>query len=536
MNNEIKTNSGAGKKNAGIVNQNLVSETKAISIDFDKLVGEEIQKAKNQVIDAVNYFKNRLDVLKEKEKNGLEIKKEDYPFYNFLFIGSPGTGKTTIANLVGKLMYAKGILPTSKVVEVQAGKLGSKYVHGVNEKLFEFANKAEGGVLLIDELQAINGGHSNGNTAEEFMRGIVNVINEYKGNICVILCGYEKEVSNILQFDDGADRRFPCKVELKSYSVDTLMLILNKLLEDDEMTLGEGVEAVIRNIIQREKASQGNRFGNVGFLKDKLLFKIKIAYYKRRANDGVYTLDDVYAAYPNARQNPQQPGNIVNNIRYRKINRSEIPKLEDPYGDEAIKNVQTLAKATEPAILYIKTDLGTGTAFLISPEGYAITCNHLIKNSSEIGVCLKVNGEQEITDFWYNCEVINADETLDIALIKLEGSNFPYLKLADENRKIQKGEDFILSGYPFGIETKYGITIFKGSITSSNLQRDENGNSRFFINCEGKCGNSGSPIISCEDGCVIGLFLGSKTHDGDNVTEEINFMRPILYFWENFLK
>ena len=505
--------------------------------EFDNLIGEEIQKAKEDVLGAVDVYSGMKKEFDEKVKKGTKIKKDDYPYYNMLFFGSPGTGKTTIANLVGKLMYAKGILPSSKVKVVQASELGSRTVHGVQDKLFEKAKEAVGGVLLIDELQSIRGAYNGGNLAEDFMKGLVSVINKYRGNMCIILCGYKNDVQEIIKkYDDGADRRFPCKVELKSYGVDTLMLILNKLLEDDEMTLGEGVEAVIRNIIQSEKALQGNRFGNVGFLKDKLLFKIKIAYYKRGANDGVYTLDDVYAAYPNARQNPQQPGNIVNKIRYRKINRSEISKLKEPYGAEVIENVETLAKATEPAILYIKTDLGTGTAFLISPEGYAITCNHLIKNSSEIGVCLKVNGEQEITDFWYNCEVINADETLDIALIKLEGSNFPYLKLADENREIERLEDFILSGYPFGIETKDDITTFKGSIASSNLQRDENGNSRFFINCEGKCGNSGSPIISCEDGCVIGLFLGSKTHDGDNVTEEINFMRPILYFWENFLK
>ena len=509
----------------------------SVLAEFDNLIGEEIQKAKEEVLGAVDVYSGMKIEFDEKVKKGTKIKKDDYPYYNMLFYGSPGTGKTTIANLVARLMYVKGILPSSEVKVVQASELGSEKVHGVQDKLFEKAKEAVGGVLLIDELQSIRGAYNGGNLAEDFMKGLVSVINKYRGNMCIILCGYKNDVQEIIKkYDDGADRRFPCKVELKSYGVDTLMLILNKLLEDDEMTLGEGVEAVIRNIIQSEKALQGNRFGNVGILKDKLLFKIKIAYYKRKANDGVYTLDDVYAAYPDARQNPQQPGNIVNKIRYRKINRSEIFKLKEPYGAEAINDEKILAKATEPAILYVDTDKGNGTAFLVSPKGYAITCNHVIKDTSEIKARLRILGRQGGSDSWHKCEVINTNETLDIALIKLEGSDFPYLKLADENREIERLEDFILSGYPFGIETKDDITTFKGSIASSNLQRDENGNSRFFINCEGKCGNSGSPIISCEDGCVIGLFLGSKTHDGDNVTEEINFMRPILYFWENFLK
>lgn len=508
----------------------------SVLAEFDNLIGEEIQKAKEEVLGAVDVYSGMKKEYDEKVKKGTIIKQDDYPYYNMLFYGSPGTGKTTIANLVGKLMYAKGILPSSKVKVVQASELGSEKVHGVQDKLFEIAEEAVGGVLLIDELQSIRGAYNGGNLAEDFMKGLVSVINKYRGKMCIILCGYENDVKEIIKYDYGADRRFPCEVELKSYGVDTLMLILNKLLEDDEMTLGEGVEAVIRNIIQSEKALQGNRFGNVGFLKDKLLFKIKIAYYKRGANDGFYTLDDVYAAYPKARQNPQQPGNKVKHKKYRKINRSEISQLRDPYGAEAINDEKILAKATEPAILYVDTDKGNGTAFLVSPKGYAITCNHVIKDTSEIKARLRILGRQGGSDSWHKCEVINTNETLDIALIKLEGSDFPYLKLADENREIERLEDFILSGYPFGIETKDDITTFKGSIASSNLQRDENGNSRFFINGEGKCGNSGSPIISCEDGCVIGLFLGSKTHDGANVTEEINFMRPILYFWENFLK
>ncbi len=508
----------------------------SVLAEFDNLIGEEIQKAKEEVLGAVDLYSGMKKEFDEKVKKDTQIKKDDYPYYNMLFYGSPGTGKTTIADLVGKLMYAKGILPSSKVKVVQASELGSGMVHGVQDKLFEIAKEAVGGVLLIDELQSIRGAYKGGNLAEDFMRGLVSVINKYRGKMCIILCGYKSEVQEIIKYDDGADRRFPCKVELESYSVDTLMLILNKLLEDDKKTLGEGVEAVIRNIIQSEKASRGNRFGNVGFLKDKLLFKIKIAYYKRGANDGVYTLDDVYAAYPNAKQNPQQPGKKVKQKKYRKINRSEISKLKDPYGDEAIKNVETLTQATDPAILYVQTDIGSGTAFLISPEGYAITCNHVIKDTSEIKARLRIPGRPGGLDSWHKCEVINTNETLDIALIKLDGSNFPYLKLADENRKIRKGEKIILSGYPFGEATSADITLFQGYVASSNLQRDENGNSRFFINGEGKCGNSGSPIIARKDGCVIGVFLGSNTHKGAEVTEEINYMRPISYFWENFLK
>ena len=132
--------------------------------------------------------------------------------------------------------------------------------------------------------------------------------------------------------------------------------------------------------------------------------------------------------------------------------------------------------------------------------------------------------------------MINTRKDLDIALIKLEGSSFPYLKLATVDREIQKGEEFILSGYPFGERTVKDMTMYNGYVASSDRQCDENGFTRYNINCEAKSGDSGAPIISLEDGCVIGLLLGSITNKSGHLVEEINYMRPIRYFWQEFLR
>ena len=221
---------------------------------------------------------------------------------------------------------------------------------------------------------------------------------------------------------------------------------------------------------------------------------------------------------------------------YSMVSREKFEGLDVLFNvDEAIRDKGSLSKATDNAILFVKTDKGAGTAFLISPEGYALTCNHVIEKATEINARLRIPGRFGGDDSFHKCEVINARKDLDIALIKLDGKNFPYLSIAAEDRMVEKGEDFILSGYPFGERTAKDITLFSGSVASSQKQQDENGIIRYNINCEAKSGNSGAPIISFKDGRVIGLLLGSMTEKSGQLVEEINYMRPIKYFWEEFL-
>lgn len=121
-----------------------------------------------------------------------------------------------------------------------------------------------------------------------------------------------------------------------------------------------------------------------------------------------------------------------------------------------------------------------------------------------------------------------------MALLKTtDGSNFPYLKLARPEHEVKEFDEFILPGYPMGELTKTGLSTYTCKISS--VQRNPNGNGidRYNIQGEAKKGNSGSPAISLETGEVIGLLPGAiQAYEGDY--EEINYLRPIKYFWERF--
>ena len=121
---------------------------------------------------------------------------------------------------------------------------------------------------------------------------------------------------------------------------------------------------------------------------------------------------------------------------------------------------------------------------------------------------------------------------LDIALIKLQGSNFPYVRLADEGDAVYRDQPVTVMGYPFGDKTERDYSTFLGTVASVD-QRDEYG-TRAFYNGEGKRGNSGSPVLDRATGAVLGVFCGSIMDGDPKLMEEINYFRPIGYFWRHF--
>lgn len=220
-------------------------------------------------------------------------------------------------------------------------------------------------------------------------------------------------------------------------------------------------------------------------------------------------------------------------VSIRKAQMEEIPL---PYALEE-KDSDKLQKETDSSVLYIMTEYGQGTGFLIHPDGYALTCSHVVKDAKDITARVRIKGRPGGDDSMHKCTVINCKEDLDLAVLKLEGNNFPYLPLAKKERTIKKGEHFLLSGYPFGKMTEQGLTTFQGTVAASGEHKGGAQFVRYLLDSEAKSGNSGSPVISMADGLVIGILCGSiDARFSEEKTEEINFMYPAYYFWEEFVK
>ena len=177
------------------------------------------------------------------------------------------------------------------------------------------------------------------------------------------------------------------------------------------------------------------------------------------------------------------------------------------------------------SVLYIETEKGAGSAFIITQNGYVITCAHVVKNSKEIYVKVKCNDIYDV----FQAQLVKADYAIDIALLKIEEGDYYYSYLELE-KSPYPGEEIIILGYPFGKNVNddvmaLNISFAKGYVSSNQVV---NGINRTLLDISAKAGNSGSPIISTESGKVIGILCGSML-GGLNNREEINYMIPISY-------
>ena len=142
---------------------------------------------------------------------------------------------------------------------------------------------------------------------------------------------------------------------------------------------------------------------------------------------------------------------------------------------------------------YTERVQGLGSGFLISPDGYIVTNDHVAGNAKEITVTL-TNGEK------YKADLIGTDQVADIALLKIEGKSFPYIKLGNSDDVII-GEWVIAFGNPFGlfdISDKPTVTVGVVSATKMNLRAEEGRVYRGMIQTDAaiNSGNSGGPLVN----------------------------------------
>jgi len=152
--------------------------------------------------------------------------------YNYLFLGNPGTGKTTIARRMGTMFKALGLLPDDTVEEISASDLSTGFSGQAGKKTREIMRKARGGVLFIDEayqLNPVRGGTYMTEAVDELVKCLT--AEEYKGKVLVILAGYELDMEDMLQTNPGLKSRFAERVFFEDLTAQAAADLLAKKLE-----------------------------------------------------------------------------------------------------------------------------------------------------------------------------------------------------------------------------------------------------------------------------------------------------------------
>lgn len=201
------------------------------------------------VKDSLSFHINNYLVQCERQRKHPELKQQTA--FNSIYLGNPGTGKTTVARLVSGILKQQGVLRGGQCVEVDATNLVSAWVGASAKSAKLAALKAIDGVLFIDEAYAL-AGNSDKNHGKDVIDALTPIIENYRDRLVVILAGYDKEMDDFLKsVNTGFASRFQQKIHFDDYSAEELLVIFKMLVKNNCYVLSKDAERIAAAIFQQ---------------------------------------------------------------------------------------------------------------------------------------------------------------------------------------------------------------------------------------------------------------------------------------------
>jgi parallel beta-helix repeat protein len=180
---------------------------------------------------------------------------------HLIFAGAPGTGKTTVARIYGRLLYALGVLPQDTLKEVSRRDLVGQYIGHTAEKTANVFKEALGGVLFIDEAYTLSRSAGTGSDfGQESIDTLVKLMEDHRDEVAVIAAGYTADMNDFLSANAGLASRFARTIEFDSYSTEELGLIMRRIAGADSYVMSEPVMEVLLEHFRT--MDRGPNFGN----------------------------------------------------------------------------------------------------------------------------------------------------------------------------------------------------------------------------------------------------------------------------------
>ena len=232
-----------------------VREVKTIDEVFkelDSLVG---------LYDVKKVLRDLVNLISLKDKSDLKINNVNL---HMLFLGNPGTGKTTVARCLSDILYNLGYIKENKLLEVSSKDLVAEYVGQTAIKTYSVIERALGGVLFIDEAYSLSSKNNSYN--DEAIATLIKAMEDNRDNLVVIFAGYTKEMQDFINSNSGIASRIGYTLNFKDYTEEELLEIFKGMVSKAGFKITNEALYKARNII-KDHLNDKN-FGNARFVRN----------------------------------------------------------------------------------------------------------------------------------------------------------------------------------------------------------------------------------------------------------------------------
>lgn len=250
---------------------------------LNRLIG--LERVKESVANLIAYQQIQL----KRSAAGLSQPKRTL---HLAFTGNPGTGKTTVARIVGRMYRHLGLLSKGHFIEASRTDLIAGYQGQTAQKVKKLIERAKGGVLFIDEAYSITENEHSDSYGRECLTELTKALEDYRQDLVVIVAGYTEFMNQFFDSNPGLSSRFNTFIEFPDFNEKELHSIFSQMCSQDDYILSADANSSLLEIIRSSMGAVSTQFANGRFVRN-LYENTLMRHAKRVSNIINPTIDDL---------------------------------------------------------------------------------------------------------------------------------------------------------------------------------------------------------------------------------------------------
>lgn len=227
--------------------------------ELNDMVG--LSTLKNQLMATFN--RTRFDAIRRE----MGLKAAEEGCHHMIFTGNPGTGKTTVAKMVGRIYHSLGLLSKGDVIYTERSRMVGRYIGETEQNMRAILQQAKGNVLFVDEAYTLcDTDEDRKDFGYHALESLLTVLSQKNPDMIVIFAGYEKEIERMLNANQGLKGRFPHHFKFEDYTADELMQIARQIIGKEEYELDGEAEKRLLETIEDSVSHKDEEFSNARWL------------------------------------------------------------------------------------------------------------------------------------------------------------------------------------------------------------------------------------------------------------------------------